>query len=100
MNCAATNQDQTLRWLLELSLPGFTPTRLTTDNQDVFGGFGFYNVSQDDSETIVLLINGTVNDVNSTIIKCVDAVALFQNLDIYETTLVVYGKLSVVLMMK
>ena len=99
INCTATSQDQTLRLSIRL-FGSSNAVQLTPLTQDELNGLGFYSVSQDDSETILLLINGTVNVVNSTIIKCVDAVSLINNLDIYETTLVVYGRFSVVLMMK
>ena len=99
MNCAATNLYQTLRWSLQV-FGSSSPVQLTPFTQDELNGLGFYSVSQDDYETILLLINGTVNNVNSTIIKCVDVVSLVNNLDIHETTLVVYGRFSVVLIMK
>ena len=92
LNCTATNQDRTPRLSVRLPNPGAEFNHLTPDSEADFNNLGFYSVPQNDSLSIILLINGTVNDINNTSIKCIDVVTAITSFGIYETTLVVYGR--------
>ena len=92
INCTATNQDRTPRVSIRLPHPGAEFNHLTPASEAGFNNLGFYSIPQDDSLSIILLINGTVNDTNNTSIKCTDVVTATTSFRIYETTLVVYGR--------
>ena len=90
INCTA-NSGQSPLWSIRLtdSSDNFLHFPFPA-SQDLLNNHGFYEIPQDDSEIIRLIVNST-QDNNGTLIRCIDGGSL-ESPTIYETTLIVYGR--------
>ena len=88
--CTATGQDQSPVWSITLA-NSQNSLQFSDHTEAVLNNLGFYESLHTDPTTIQLLINGSRNNVNQTIIKCIYIQGL-RTPTLYETVLVVYGK--------
>ena len=89
INCTADSGQSPL-WSIRLTDSSVIFLQFTFPaSEDLLNSHGFYEIPQEDSELIRLIINST-QDNNGTLIRCIDGGSLESPI-IFETTLIVYG---------
>ena len=57
---------------------------------------GYYGVTQNDTTTIKLLINGSTADINGTAVECFDYLSVLSAVLAETTLIIVYGRLVII----